>query len=314
MADHPQETFIPDEASALETVVVPRTHDLGDNFEVRRALPSRQRRMVGPYVFLDQMGPHLFSPGRGLDVRPHPHIGLATVTYLFDGEILHRDSLGSVQYIRPGDVNWMTAGRGITHSERSGDEARANGQSLFGLQCWVALPQAHEERDPGFVHVGKEALPCMEGEGVSTRLVAGEFLGMRSSAPTLSPLFQLDVSLTPDARLDMPAEYPEQAIYVAQGVLDLGRDGRFEAGQLLVLKPGKGVTLAAADGQPLRLMLLGGEPMDGSRYLSWNFVSSSAERIEAAKQDWQQGRFPAGPGETEFIPLPDIPGKPVRYP
>jgi len=299
---------------ALELVVVPRTHDLGDNFEVRRALPSRERRMVGPFVFLDQMGPHRFAAGRGLDVRPHPHIGLATVTYLVEGEILHRDSVGSVQAIRPGDVNWMTAGRGIVHSERTAAERRAQPLPLFGLQCWVALPRAHEETDPAFLHLGAAQLPVMAGEGVTARIVAGSFFGHRSPVPTLSDLFYVDVQLEAHARLQVPAEYPEQAIYVVQGALDLGRDGRFDAGQLLVLKPGKALTLACAGGAPARLMLLGGEPMDGPRYLTWNFVSSSAERIEQAKEDWRAQRFPKVPQETEFIPLPDLPGKPVRYP
>ncbi|PLC52111.1 hypothetical protein CR155_19905 [Pollutimonas nitritireducens] len=304
--------LLPD--SPLDVVVVPRVHDLGDSFEVRRALPSRQRRMVGPFVFLDQMGPHVFSPRRGLDVRPHPHIGLATVTYLFDGEIMHRDSLGTVQAIRPGEVNWMTAGCGIVHSERTSQELRQEESSLFGLQCWVALPKAHEEKKPEFLHAGKDELPLEEGEGVAARIIAGRFFGRSSPVPTLSDLFQVDVCLAPGARLDIPAEYPEQAIYVVQGTLDLGKDGLFESGRLLVLKPGAGVTLSAWGAEPARFMLLGGEPMDGPRYLTWNFVSSSAERIEQAKEDWVAQRFDKVPGETEFIPLPDIPGKPVRYP
>lgn len=302
------------EDSALEVVVVPRTTDLGDNFEVRRALPSRQKRMVGPFVFLDQMGPHLFQPGKGLDVRPHPHIGLATVTYLFSGDILHRDSLGSVQAIRPGDVNWMTAGSGIVHSERSPKEARRHPAALAGLQCWVALPQAYEECQPAFSHTRSTDLPLEEAEGVSARIIAGKFFGRCSPVQTLSDLFYVDVQLQPGARLDIPAEYAEQAIYVVEGRLDLGRDGAFDAGQLLVLKPGKGVTLAVAGQGATRVMLLGGEPMDGPRYLTWNFVSSSADRIEQAKEDWRNQRFARVPGETEFIPLPDLPGKPVRYP
>lgn len=299
---------------ALDLVVVPRTHDLGDGFEVRRALPSRQRRMVGPFVFLDQMGPHRFASGQGLDVRPHPHIGLATVTYLFAGEILHRDSLGSVQAIRPGDVNWMTAGSSITHSERTAPELRQQPLPLAGLQCWVALPRAQEECAPAFHHTGGAELPLEEGEGVTARIIAGSLFGRSSPVPTQSPLFYADVQLQPGARLELPAEYPERAIYVVEGALDLGADGRFEAGRLLVLKPGQRVTLAGAGTTAARFMLLGGEPMDGPRYLSWNFVSSSAERIEQARQDWRAQRFPEIPGETEFIPLPDTPGKPVRYP
>jgi redox-sensitive bicupin YhaK (pirin superfamily) len=300
--------------SALDVIVVPRTHDLGDNFEVRRALPSKQRRMVGPFVFLDQMGPHVFSAGKGLDVRPHPHIGLATVTYLYDGEILHRDSVGSVQAIQPGDVNWMTAGRGIVHSERTAPEARTRESALFGLQCWVALPQSHEETDPSFRHIGKTELPVEEDKGVSARIVAGAFYGRQSPVPALSALFQVDVILQPGARIDVPPDYPEQAIYVTQGTLDLGRDGMFEAGQLLVLKPGRNVTIAAHGATPARAMLLGGEPMDGPRYLAWNFVSSSADRLEQAKEDWRAQRFAKVPDETEFIPMPDLPGRPVRYP
>jgi redox-sensitive bicupin YhaK (pirin superfamily) len=300
--------------SALETVVIPRTRDLGDNFEVRRAIPTSQKRMVGPFVFLDQMGPHVFTAGHGLDVRPHPHIGLATVTYLFDGEIEHRDSVGSIQTIQPGAVNWMTAGSGIVHSERTGKALRQSGSSLEGLQCWVALPKKHEETDPGFVHVAANALPVIEGEGASAKIIAGSFFGKSSPVPTLSDLFYVDVQLAPQARLDVPAEYPEQAIYVVEGQLDLGRDGVFGAGQLLVLRANTAVTLRNSGTVTTRLMLLGGEPMDGSRYLVWNFVSSSIDRLEQAKEDWRLQRFAAVPGETEFIPLPDLPGKPIGYP
>lgn len=300
--------------SALETVVIPRTRDLGDNFEVRRAIPTSQKRMVGPFVFLDQMGPHVFTAGHGLDVRPHPHIGLATVTYLFDGEIEHRDSVGSIQTIQPGAVNWMTAGSGIVHSERTGKALRQSGSSLEGLQCWVALPKKHEETDPGFVHVAANALPVIEGEGASAKIIAGSFFGKSSPVPTLSDLFYVDVQLAPQARLDVPAEYPEQAIYVVEGQLDLGRDGVFGAGQLLVLRANTAVTLRNSGTVTTRLMLLGGEPMDGSRYLVWNFVSSSIDRLEQAKEEWRLQRFAAVPGETEFIPLPDLPGKPIGYP
>jgi redox-sensitive bicupin YhaK (pirin superfamily) len=303
-----------DFSAALDLVVVPRTHDLGDGFEVRRALPSTQRRMVGPFVFLDHMGPVVFRPGSGLDVRPHPHIGLATVTYLLRGEIFHRDSLGSAQAIRPGEVNWMTAGRGIVHSERTAPDLRAAGSLLYGLQCWVALPKAHEETEPGFAHFDVASLPVEQGDGVTARLVAGEFFGRRSPAPTLSPMVYADIALQPGARIELPALYAEQALYVVDGPLDLGADGVHDGGRLLVLRPGAAVTLRAAGPSSARVMLLGGEPMDGPRYLSWNFVASSAERIEQAKDDWRAQRFAAVPGETEFIPLPDIPGKPVHYP
>jgi redox-sensitive bicupin YhaK (pirin superfamily) len=299
--------------TALDVVVVPRTHDLGDRFEVRRALPSRERRMVGPFVFLDQMGPHVFSAGRGLDVRPHPHIGLSTVTYLLDGEILHRDSLGTVQSIRPGEVNWMTAGKGIVHSERTAPEIRKGESALSGLQCWVALPRNREETDPSFTHIKAHELPVVEGEGATARIIAGSFFGQTSPVPTLSELFYVDLTLQPGARLTMPFEYAEQALYVVDGSLDLGRDGRFGAGQLLVLKSGATVTLGAGSSSA-RVMLLGGEPMDGPRYLTWNFVSSSSERIEQAKEEWKAQTFPGVPGESEFIPLPELPGKPVRYP
>ncbi|RJG11566.1 pirin family protein [Massilia cavernae] len=299
--------------SALDIVVIPRTRDLGDNFEVRRALPTIERRMVGPFVFFDEMGPHTFAPGRGLDVRPHPHIGLATVTYLFDGEILHRDSLGTVQAIQPGEVNWMTAGRGIVHSERTAPEIRQHESTLSGLQCWVALPKQHEEMAPSFVHIGAGELPVEEGEGVSAKIIAGSFFGRRSPVPTLSDLFYVDVQLQPGASVVVPPEYGEQAVYVVSGSVDLGRDGRFDAGQLLVLKPGKSVTLSGV-GAGARVMLLGGEPMDGPRAIIWNFVASSAERLEQAKEDWRLQRFPAIPGETEFIPLPELPGRPVFYP
>lgn len=298
----------------VDTVVVPRTHDLGEGFEVRRALPHRDRRMVGPFVFLDQMGPHVFQPGRGIDVRPHPHIGLATVTYLLQGEISHRDSLGTVQDIRPGEVNWMTAGKGIVHSERTGTGLRAAGSTLSGLQCWVALPQSREEQDPEFSHLGAEALPVLEGEGISARIIAGEYFGKRAPVAVASPMFYVDLMLAAGAHIGIPAEYPEQALYVVEGILDLGRDGRFCSGQLVVLKPGAALTVTAGDGRPARVMLLGGEPMDGPRYLTWNFVSSSADRIEQAKEDWRAMRFPPVPGETDFIPLPDIQGRPVRYP
>ncbi len=292
--------------SALETVVVPVSHDLGDNFNVLRVLPSRQKRMVGPFVFLDQMGPHTFAPGRGLDVRPHPHIGLATVTYLFSGEIMHRDSLGSVQVIRPGDVNWMTAGRGIVHSERTAPETRLHESTLHGLQCWVALPTALEECEPAFRHTGVAELPFVEANGVTARIVAGHFLGHRSPVQTSSLLFFVDLNLQPGKKLEVPADYTERAVYLVEGQLDLGSDGVFQAGQLLVLKPGKRITLAAADSGAARIVLLGGEPLDGPRHLVWNFVSSSLERIEQAKEDWREQHFPSVPGEHEFIPLPEL--------
>lgn len=304
------DTPLPD--GALDLVVIPTSHDLGDNFTVRRVLPSRQRRMVGPFIFLDEMGPHVFAAGKGLDVRPHPHIGLATVTYLFSGEILHRDSLGSVQAIRPGDVNWMTAGRGIVHSERTAAAARLAPSTLSGLQCWVALPDGDEECEPAFVHTSGSQLPVVQAGGVVARIVAGDFMGRTSPVQTSSRLYFVDLRIEDGATASIAPDYTERAVYVVEGQLDLGADGLFDAGQLLVLKPGRDVSVRAAGAA--RCVLLGGEPIGSTRYLSWNFVSSSADRIEQARQDWRAQRFPMVPGETEFIPLPDTPGKPVHYP
>ncbi len=299
----------------LETVIVTRTRDLVGGFQVRRVLPSAKRRMVGPFIFLDQMGPEVLRAGNGLDVLPHPHIGLATVTYLFDGELFHRDSLGTVQPIRPGEVNWMTAGRGIAHSERTPQEMRQAGSRLFGLQSWVALPQRHEESEPAFAHHEAGELPIVEGEGKRMRLIAGNLFGARSPVATLSEMFYADVLLEGGAIISIPPEHEERAVYVVEGSVDLiGEDGAFEAGQLLVFKPGAEISLRAARVAPARLMLLGGEPMDGPRHIWWNFVSSSTDRIEQAKEDWKAGRFSAVPGETEFIPLPKTGPVVVRYP
>ena len=248
-----------------------------------------------------------------MDVRPHPHIGLATITYLFDGEILHRDSLGTVQPIRPGEVNWMTAGQGIVHSERTPPELRQQESALFGLQCWVALPRAYEEIAPSFVHVKSDQLPVEEGEGVAAQVIAGRYFDKQSPIPTLSDLFYVDVQLQSQARLVVPPEYEEQAIYIVSGQVDLGNDGIFDAGQLLVLKPGKSVTVTAVNAAA-RIMLLGGEPLDGSRAVVWNFVASSEERLRQARDDWENQRFPKIAGESEWIPFPDVTGKPVFYP
>jgi redox-sensitive bicupin YhaK (pirin superfamily) len=295
---------------APEIVIVPRSRDIG-GFEVRRALPSIQRRMVGPFVFFDHMGPAVFAGGKGLDVRPHPHIGLATVTYLFDGEILHRDTLGTVQPIRPGDVNWMTAGRGIAHSERTGPELRAAGHQLAGIQSWVALPKRYEETDPGFVHFPKAELPTIEADGVTLRLIVGAGFGLRAPVQVFSDMFYADAAMDAGARVVLPADYEERAIYVAAGAIDIAGQ-TFNGGQLLVFRPGDAIDLRADT--TARVMLLGGEPMDGPRHIWWNFVSSSKERIEQAKADWKAGRFGPVPGETEFIPLPEEPPPNVRYP
>ena len=286
---------------AIERVIVPRTSDIG-GFSVRRALPSAQRRMVGPFIFLDHMGPAEFRSGQGIDVRPHPHIGLATVTYLFDGQIMHRDSLGSVSAITPGAVNWMTAGRGIAHSERTAADHRVAGEPLHGLQCWVALPVSQEEGAPGFVHHGAHELPTETHEGKTIRVVAGTFLGLTSPVvPGWETLFA-DVALAAGAKLPLDAETEERAIYLVSGEVDIAGD-RFEAGRLLVFKPGDRITVTALT--PARLAVVGGAAMDGPRHIWWNFVSSRQDRIEQAKADWKAGRFDAVPGESDFIPLPE---------
>ena len=285
----------------IEAVIVPRTRDLGDGFEVRRALPAAERRMVGPFVFFDQMGPVTLAAGRGLDVRPHPHIGLATVTYLFDGEIDHRDSLGSVQRIRPGEVNWMTAGRGIVHSERTPPERRKAPARNFGLQIWVALPREDEEMEPGFVHFPADALPSIDDKNFDLKVVAGTLLGKRSPVPVRSPMFYADVRLPAGGRFALPAEHDERAAYVVEGSVEV--DGRaFGPGQMLVFDGKDEIVLAAA--ALARLVVLGGTSL-GPRRLWWNFVASDPARIEQAAADWEAGRFPAVPGETEFIPLPE---------
>ncbi|HWJ99335.1 MAG TPA: pirin family protein [Xanthobacteraceae bacterium] len=291
----------PQSCDALDLVIVPRTADLGD-FTVRRALPSSRRRMVGPFTFLDHMGPTEFKAGHGVDVRPHPHIGLATVTYLFKGEIVHKDSLGSDVPIRPGDVNWMTAGRGITHSERTAPDHRQGGEPLHGLQCWVALPVRDEETDPLFAHYGQQDLPLVTGEGKSARIVAGKMFGVSSPVKTLHDTFFADLSLEAGTSVPLDADYEERAIYVVSGEIEIAGE-RFGEGKLLVFKPGDRITMRAS--QPARFAMLGGAPMDGPRYIWWNFVSSRKERIEDAKADWKAGRFEGVPGDTEFIPLPE---------
>jgi redox-sensitive bicupin YhaK (pirin superfamily) len=297
----------------LENVIVTRQRDLIGGFKVRRALPSARRRMVGPFIFLDQMGPEILRGGQGLDVAPHPHIGLATVTYLFEGELLHRDGLGTIQVIKPGEVNWMTAASGIAHSERTPPELR-RGSALFGIQSWVALPRRDEEAGPTFAHHSAGELPVEEGEGKRVRLIAGSLYGLRSPVQTLSEMFYADITLLQGARLPVPVEHEERAVYVVEGSLKLlPDDGIFEAGQLLVFKPRAEIVLES-ESPSSRLMLLGGEPLDGPRHIWWNFVSSSHERIEQAKQDWREQRFAPVPEETEFIPLPESRPGVVRYP
>jgi redox-sensitive bicupin YhaK (pirin superfamily) len=287
--------------AVLDIVVIPRVRDLG-GFEVRRVLPSGERRMVGPFIFFDQMGPITFKAGTGMDVRPHPHIGLATITYLFEGEIQHRDSLGNVQAIKPGEVNWMTAGRGIVHSERTPEDLRMAPSPVFGIQAWVALPRAKEEVEPSFVHHGAASLPLVESKGTRVRLMVGSLMGARSPVATHSDMVYADATLAAGARLAFPAEHEERAIYVVKGVVDLASRS-FGASQLLLLKRGVEAVVMAPQGA--RLLLLGGAPLDGTRHIWWNFVSSSQQRIEQAKADWKAGKFPPVPHETEFIPLPE---------
>lgn len=306
------ETGLP---AALETVITTRARDLVEGFKVRRALPSARRRMVGPFIFLDQMGPEMLRGGKGLDVAPHPHIGLATVTYLFQGELLHRDSLGTVRPIRPGEVNWMTAGSGIAHSERTPPELRQTASELFGIQSWVALPTRDEETAPAFAHHPADELPIIEGEGARARIIAGALYGARSPVRTLSEMFYADITLAAGARLPVPASYEERAAYVVAGAVELVPEGvTFDTGQLLIFKPQEEIVLRAAVASHARLMLLGGAPLDGARHIWWNFVSSSKERIEQAKEDWRAGRFAPVPDETEFIPLPNSGPVVVRYP
>jgi redox-sensitive bicupin YhaK (pirin superfamily) len=261
--------------------------------------------MVGPFIFFDQMGPAGFGVGQGVDVRPHPHINLATVTYLFDGEIIHRDSLGTMMPIRPGAVNWMTAGRGIVHSERTSPELKARGSRLFGLQTWVALPAAYEETDPSFVHYEETDLPVLDVEGKRVRVVVGQSWGLRSPVETFSDTIYADVRLDPGAALPLDTAHEERAIYVVSGAANIGAD-RFPSGHLFVLRPNGAITLHNEEIEPTRIVPVGGETIDGPRYIWWNFVSSRPERIEQAKADWKSGRFDAVPGDAdEFIPLPD---------
>jgi redox-sensitive bicupin YhaK (pirin superfamily) len=266
---------------------------------------------VGPFVFLDEMGPVTMPPGSGLDVRPHPHIGLATVTYLFEGEILHQDSLGVRQPIRPGDVNWMIAGRGIVHSERTPQALRERGHQAWGLQAWLALPQHEEERAPSFRHHPRAELPATSRDGVGVRLIAGTFLGMRSPVQTLSPTFYAEVRLEQNARFVLPPEHEERAAYIVEGSVS-AHGQSFARARLLVFRPALQVTLEA-EAAPCRVMVFGGQTL-GPRYVWWNFVSSSKERIERAKEDWRAGRLGSVPGDPEFIPLPEERRSQVDYP
>lgn len=287
--------------SVVRHLLSPHTRDLG-GFTVRRLLPAAHCRAVGPFIFFDHMGPAVFAPGTGVDVRPHPHIGLATVTYLFEGALMHRDSLGTVQEIRPGDVNWMTAGRGIVHSERTPPAERHAGSVAHGLQFWVALPREHEQCEPAFQHCPADSLPQLDGRGSSLLLIAGEAFGLRSPVHTKSPLFYADLLLKAGASFMLSVEHEERALYPVAGIVRIGGE-ILPLDRLAVLTPGLPVCIEAdADA---RLMLLGGAPLDAPRHMWWNLVSSDPALIEQARCDWAEGRFPEVPGETDRIPLPE---------
>lgn len=292
---------------AIETVIVPRARDLG-GFEVRRALPAPARQMVGPFIFFDQMGPVEFLTGGGIDVRPHPHIGLATVTYLYKGAFHHRDSTGADQMVHPGEVNWMIAGNGVTHSERTTQEMRRKPNSAFGIQTWVALPEHAEDTDATFEHHGRDALPFLEDDGKQVRLILGTGWGERAPVKTFTETFYADVILAAGAKLPLPDDHEDRGVYVVEGSIEVANT-TFEAGRMMVFRPGDKISLTAGE-RGARLMALGGETMNGPRYISWNFVASSQEKIDAAKEawrrgDWQSGRFQLPPGDdAEFIPLP----------
>ena len=287
---------------AIENLIVPRASDIG-GFSVRRALPTRDRRLVGPFIFFDRMGPAILKAGEALDVKPHPHIGLSTVTYLFDGEIKHRDSLGTEVVVRPGDINLMTAGRGIVHSERTPENLRGHPLSMSGLQTWLALPDDKEEITPDFSHTEREDMPLIDIAGATGRVVIGDFAGLRSPVRTFTDTLYADLSLTPGAKFPFPADHEERAIYILSGSLEVAGDV-FAADQLLAFRAGDDITLkGGVDG--CHIMLFGGAALNSRRYIWWNFVSSSKERIEQAKEEWRTGRFDIVPGdEEEFVPLP----------
>jgi redox-sensitive bicupin YhaK (pirin superfamily) len=304
------EPLCPDagQVDSIATLIIPRAHDLG-GFEVRRALPAPARQMVGPFIFFDHVGPAEFITGSGVDVRPHPHIGLGTVTYLYRGEFQHRDSLGTNQIILPGAVNWMVAGHGVTHSERTSVETRKGPHSLYGIQTWVALPDDAEDREPSFEHHGKEALPFLENEGVRLRLILGRAYGESAPVSTFSEMFYGDVVMAAGAALPLPDDHEDRGVYVTEGAVTVAGQS-FPSGQMMVFRPGDRIALKAGE-QGARIMILGGATLGGPRYIWWNFVASTRERIEQAKADWragkwQDGRFALPPGDTdEFIPLPE---------
>ncbi|MBB3994862.1 hypothetical protein GGR95_002511 [Sulfitobacter undariae] len=300
----------PDEigVDSIETLIIPRARDLG-GFEVKRALPAPKRQMVGPFIFFDQAGPAEFLTGQGIDVRPHPHIGLGTVTYLYRGDFHHRDSIGTDQIIRPGALNWMVAGKGVTHSERTSEEGRRGPSSLFGIQTWLALPEDREDMDPIFEHHGKEALPEIEAEGIKAKLILGTAYGETAPATLFSETFYLDVMLEPGARMPLPDDHEDRGLYITQGSVTIAGQ-EFEAGRMMVFRPGDKITVAAGP-QGARMMALGGATLNGPRHVWWNFVASSKDRIEAAKEEWRAGLWGKGrfdlpvDDREEFIPLPD---------
>ena len=282
-------------------VIEPRERDLG-GFSVRRVLPSSKQRSLGPFVFFDQMGPSSLAAGKGIDVRPHPHIGLATLTWMVDGEIRHRDSLGNVQDIKAGAVNWMIAGRGIVHSERSPDHERARPSKLFGIQTWLALPRPSEEVAPAFVHYPAKEIPRQSKDGVNLSVIAGTGWGLESPVTVYSPTLYADIRLDAGSTIQIDTEHDERGVYVLSGSISLGSKTKFEAGRMMVLTPGRDVTLRADVNA--HVVVVGGQPLDGRRHIWWNFVSSRPERIEQAKADWAHGRFGNVPDDDEFIPLP----------
>jgi len=288
--------------NSVEMVILPRTNDIG-NFEVHRALPFRNRRIVGPFIFWDQMGPGEFLTNQGVDVRPHPHIGLSTVTYLFDGTLDHKDSLGNNMRIKPGEVNLMTAGSGIVHSERTGDDIRQAPSKLFGIQSWLAQPKEDENGESAFLHIEKNNLPTFDADGVTGRVIFGDFNGVKSNAKTQWDTLYVDLMLKENAQINIPTDTEERALYTLGGEIEIG-GVVYPPNQMMVLKPGDAVTVLARG--DVRIMLLGGATMDSKRYIWWNFVSSDKDRIEQAKQDWKEGKFPVVPDDAEeFIPLPE---------
>jgi redox-sensitive bicupin YhaK (pirin superfamily) len=289
-----------EDTGAIELLIEPAEKDLGE-FTVRRALPDKRRQRIGPFIFFDHMGPAEFPPGTGVNVRSHPHIGLATITFLFEGEILHRDSLGYVQAIRPGEINWMTAGKGIVHSEKVSPELLASGQKLHGLQTWVALPVEHEETEPRFEHYPADGIPVLQQQGAKITVVIGTAYGKTSPVRAASETLYVEIKLEPGASINLP-EAEELGVYVVSGNIEL--DGQaISGGVLAVLKNGASASVGASGGA--HLMICGGDTLEGERIVWWNFVSSSRERLEQAKRDWKQGKFDDVPGESDFIPLPE---------